>query len=75
MTPEELARVFGSAWCSPAEAAAWVPDGATLATGLIEPSTLLEALASRECGGRAVIAAILQELGTYAGLREAEPGE
>lgn len=64
MTPEELARVFGSAWCSPAEAAAWVPDGATLATGLIEPSTLLEALASRECGGRAVIA--VAAMGTLA---------
>ncbi|WP_417320277.1 tRNA uridine-5-carboxymethylaminomethyl(34) synthesis GTPase MnmE [Erythrobacter aureus] len=41
------------------------------------PATVTgEDLAEIHChGGRAVIAAILQELGTYAGLREAEPGE
>ena len=41
------------------------------------PATVTgEDLAEIHChGGRAVIAAILEELGTYLGLREAEPGE
>ena len=64
MKPEELASVFGAAWMTPAEAVAAIPDGATLATGLIEPSTLLEAVASREIGGRAVIA--VAAMGTLA---------
>jgi len=56
MKSAELARVFGSAWRSPEEVAGLVPQGATLATGLIEPTTLLEALAERDCSGKAVIA-------------------
>jgi 4-hydroxybutyrate CoA-transferase len=48
---------FGEAWTSPEAVAARVPTQATLATGLIEPTTILEALAQREdSGGEAWVA-------------------
>lgn len=56
MTEAELARAFGGAWKTPAQLAGLVPDGGTLSTGLIEPSTILAALAASETRGRAVIA-------------------
>ena len=56
MSEAELARIFGAAWKSPADVALEIPDGATFATGLIEPSTILSALAETDTRGRAVIA-------------------
>jgi len=47
---------FGERWCTPAEASALVEEGGDLASGLIEPTTLLAALAEREVGGSALIA-------------------
>jgi 4-hydroxybutyrate CoA-transferase len=49
-------RAFGDRWGTPAEAAALVEEGGHLASGLIEPTTLLSALAERDVGGTALIA-------------------
>jgi 4-hydroxybutyrate CoA-transferase len=52
----DLERVFGERWSTPEGVAALVPPGGHLATGLIEPTVLLGALARREVGGTATIA-------------------
>jgi 4-hydroxybutyrate CoA-transferase len=54
--PEWGERVFGERWGTAAEAAARVEEGSHVASGLIEPTTLLGALAEREVGGTALIA-------------------
>lgn len=56
MTTADLARVFGDRWGTPEDAVRRVPPGGHLATGLIEPTVLLGALARREVGGTATIA-------------------
>jgi 4-hydroxybutyrate CoA-transferase len=50
------AGAFGERWGTPADAAALVADGSHIASGLIEPTTLLSALAERQVGGTALIA-------------------
>jgi 4-hydroxybutyrate CoA-transferase len=52
----ELADAFGARWRSADEVAAAVPEGASVACGLIEPTTLLEALARRHVRGSALVA-------------------
>ncbi|MCS5638130.1 MAG: hypothetical protein NZ990_16540 [Myxococcota bacterium] len=57
MSVPAWASHFGRAWTSPEAVAAHVPHQATLATSLIEPTTILEALAQREdSGGKAWVA-------------------
>jgi 4-hydroxybutyrate CoA-transferase len=55
---DELARIFGERWATPEEAAAIVEDGAHVVTGLIEPTSLLGALAQRPVRGTATIAVV-----------------
>lgn len=50
------AAAFGERWETPDQAVARVRHGMDLATGLIEPTTLLAALSRREIGGSALIA-------------------
>lgn len=52
----DLARVFGSRWATADDAVAGLGDGVRVATGLIEPTTLLAALARRPVGGEALVA-------------------
>jgi acyl-CoA hydrolase len=47
---------FGARWGTADEAAARIEEGMDLATGLIEPTTLLAALARRDVGGSALVA-------------------
>jgi 4-hydroxybutyrate CoA-transferase len=47
---------FGTRWGTADEVAARIEDGMDLATGLTEPTTLLEALARRDIGGSALVA-------------------
>lgn len=56
LTEAELARAFGSRWSPVGEVASRVEEGGLLATGLVEPTTLLSALAERDVGGSAVLA-------------------
>jgi 4-hydroxybutyrate CoA-transferase len=53
-----LELAFGDRWGTPEEAVALVEDGAELATGLIEPTSLRGALSQREVGGTATIAVV-----------------
>jgi 4-hydroxybutyrate CoA-transferase len=55
---QELARAFGPRWGVPAAAVTHVPEGGHLGTGLIEPTSLLGALAQRGVGGTAMIAVV-----------------
>jgi 4-hydroxybutyrate CoA-transferase len=50
------ASVFGDRWGTPEQVIGRVEDGMDLATGLIEPTTLLAALSHRDVGGSALIA-------------------
>lgn len=50
------AGAFGDRWGTPEEALGRVRDGMDLATGLIEPTTLLAALSHRDLGGSALVA-------------------
>jgi acyl-CoA hydrolase len=51
-----FASHFGRRWGTPDEVAARVESGTHLATGLIEPTTLLSALGERDVGGTALLA-------------------
>jgi 4-hydroxybutyrate CoA-transferase len=53
---DALASAFGARWASPDEVAERVADGMDVATGLIEPTTLLAALGQRDIGGTALVA-------------------
>ena len=48
MTDAEWIPRLGNRWTSPAEVAARIPDSTRFSTGLIEPTTILEALAEAE---------------------------
>ncbi len=50
------AAAFGRRWGTPDQVLAHVEDGMDLATGLIEPTTLLAALSHRDIGGSALVA-------------------
>ncbi len=52
----EWAAAFGARWGSADDALEHVADGMDLATGLIEPTTLLAALSHRDVGGSALVA-------------------
>jgi 4-hydroxybutyrate CoA-transferase len=54
----DLARAFEGRWGTPDEVATRIEDGMTIASGLIEPTSLLGALAAREVGGTAVLAVL-----------------
>jgi 4-hydroxybutyrate CoA-transferase len=54
----DAARAFGAKWCEPAAAIGIVRDGMRVASGLIEPTDLLLALANTEVRGEATIAVI-----------------
>jgi len=56
MSEPAFASAFGARWGTADEVAARVTDGVDLATGLIEPTTLLAALSRREIGGSALVA-------------------
>jgi 4-hydroxybutyrate CoA-transferase len=51
----DLERAFGDRFGSPAQVAARVEDGGSLASGLIEPTTLLSAIAAGDAGGDALV--------------------
>jgi 4-hydroxybutyrate CoA-transferase len=53
-----LARVFGDRWSTPEEAIARIDPGSHVVTGLIEPTSLLGALAAKEVSGTATIAVV-----------------
>jgi 4-hydroxybutyrate CoA-transferase len=55
---DDPARVFGDRWGTPEEAVSSVEDGAHVVTSLIEPTSLLGALAQRPVGGSATIAVV-----------------
>ncbi len=50
------AAAFGDRWGTPDEALSHLRDGMDVATGLIEPTTLLAALSHRDVGGSALVA-------------------
>jgi 4-hydroxybutyrate CoA-transferase len=54
--PPEWAAAFGQRWGTADDALEHVEDGMDLATGLIEPTTLLAALSHRDVGGSALVA-------------------
>ena len=56
MTAPEGSAAFGERWGTADDVLDHVHDGMDLATGLIEPTTLLAALSHREVGGSALVA-------------------
>ncbi|MDJ0868175.1 MAG: acetyl-CoA hydrolase/transferase C-terminal domain-containing protein [Myxococcota bacterium] len=52
----DWAAAFGERWGNADQVAARVEDGMDVATGLIEPTTLLAALGQRDVGGSALVA-------------------
>lgn len=57
MSEPRWAEQFGERWTTPEGVAAQIPNRATFVTGLIEPTSILEALAQRkDAEGKALVA-------------------